>query len=105
MAQVVSCLPVTAEAGFDPRSDHLRSTVDKVALGFSPATFGRSLGIFQKALLFRRALERKVWSSPVITTSAYATHRLYRQTLLGTYQFVTVNRNITLLRSNNTRLY
>jgi hypothetical protein len=57
MAQAVSFLPVTAEAGFDPWSDHVRSMVDKVALGFSPATYGRSLGIFQKAMVFRRALE------------------------------------------------
>ena len=105
MAQAVSCLPVTAEVGFDPRSDHVRSMVDKVALGFSPATYGRSLGFFQKAMLFRRALERKVRPRPVITTSVYATPRLYRQTYRGTYQFVTVNHNITPLGSNNARLY
>ena len=65
MAQAVSCLPVTAEAGFDPRSDHVRCMVHKVALGFSSATYGRSLGILQKTMLFRRALERKVRSNPV----------------------------------------
>jgi len=36
MAQAVSCLPVTAEVGFDPRSDHVRSMVIKVALGGFP---------------------------------------------------------------------
>ena len=76
MAQAVSCPPVTAEARLDPRSDHVRSVVDKVALGVSTTTYGRSLDIFQKAMLFRRALERKVRSSPVITTSIYAAPRL-----------------------------
>ena len=32
-AQAVSCLPVTAETRFDPRSDRVRAMVDKVALG------------------------------------------------------------------------
>jgi hypothetical protein len=47
MAQAVSRRPLTAEAGFDPGSAHVRFVVDKVALGqvfpralrFSPVNF------------------------------------------------------------------